>query len=503
MIDLILSSEALGFLCAIHAIATRRRESTGTLAWAAWVFVPFVGPPLYLLLGTDRIGRRRRRRVKEIREMHRKHVEKARECARQRRSEIPDAIPLAISDQGFFAVTFGNTTELLTDGADVFGRLIEDIRRAERSVEVLSYIVDADAQTERLKDALLDALRRGVTVRIIYDGIGALGCGRFLKDLEARGAKCLEFIPLNPLRLRFRMSLRNHRKLVVVDGRVGYIGSMNLSGRHVGNPPASQDIVVRVAGDVAADMHRIFDEDWRFGEEENRRLFFGGADDWPTFVDADDDPKDMCALEGECVQLVASGPDDPAVGVMRMLVTAIHRAEVSVDLATPYFIPPQALLGAMQSAAARGVRVRLLVSEKTDSHVVDMAMSLWLGLVMERDIEVRSSAGGFIHEKFAVIDGHVAFMGSSNLDQRSAFLNFEADIVAYAGALPRQLADHFIGRWKRAKRYRIPIWLLPRAVRPSLAESAAWVETGDKTPRWMWPFKRFGYRLVWLTSPLL
>ena len=503
MIEWILSSEAIGALCAIHAIATRRRESTGTLAWAAWVFVPFLGPPLYLLLGTDRIGRRRRRRVMEIRELHRKHVEKARECAKERRLAVADTLPLAISDQGFFAVAFGNTTELLTDGSEVFRRIIEDVRTATQSVDILSYIVDDDEETDRLKQALLDALRRGVSVRIIYDGIGALGSGRFLEDLEAEGAKCLEFIPLNPLRLRFRMSLRNHRKLIVVDGKTGFIGSMNLSGRHVGDPPKSQDIVVRVTGDVVADMRHVFEEDWRFGEEENRRLFFGGANDWPTFVTADDDPKDGCAVEGDCVQLVASGPDDPAVGVMRMLVTAIHRAEISVDLATPYFVPSQALLGAIQSAAARGVQVRLLVSEKTDSMVVDIAMTLWLGLVIERDVEVRATKKGFIHEKFAVIDGRVAFMGSSNLDQRSAFLNFEADLVAYAGSLPTRLTEHFATRWKDAPRYTIPIWLLPRAARASVDESAVWIKTGDETPRWMWPFKRFLYRLVWLTSPLL
>jgi phosphatidylserine/phosphatidylglycerophosphate/cardiolipin synthase-like enzyme len=170
-----------------------------------------------------------------------------------------------------------------------------------------------------------------------------------------------------------------------------------------------------------------------------------------------------------------------------MLVTAIHRAERRVDLATPYFIPPQALLGALQSASARGVEVRLLLPEKTDNFVVDHAMKLWVGLVLERDISVRTvsprdPSGGtqaartFVHEKYAVIDGHVAIMGSSNLDQRSAFLNFEADIVAYGGGLPGDLAAHFERRWKDAKSYKIPLWLMPRSVRPDVEDLPDWIE---------------------------
>jgi cardiolipin synthase len=292
----ILTSELVSIPFAIHAIATRRRESTGTLAWVGWLFFPIAGPLLYLFLGTDRIGRRRRRRVQELRALHRSHVEKAKECAKMRRAEFPSSLPVAISDQGFFALTFGNACDLLTKGDDVFKRMIEDIEGATRSVDILSYIIDADPQTDRIKDALLNALGRGVAVRIIYDGIGARGSDDFLKDLRARGAKCSEFIPLNVLKLRFRMSLRNHRKIAIVDESIGYIGSMNLSGRHAGEYPESQDIVVRVRGPVVEDMRRVFNEDWRFGELERRSHLLRADPELSTFDAVDDGPTDACAL---------------------------------------------------------------------------------------------------------------------------------------------------------------------------------------------------------------
>jgi len=502
MIEWILSSEVIGALCAIHAIATRRRESTGTLAWAAWVFVPFLGPALYLLLGTDRMGRRRRRRVKEIREQHRMHIEKSRERAKKHRAQIPPTIPFAISDQGLFPATFGNTAETLLDTAEILERITVDVQSAARTVYLQFYIIEDTHGTLELKEALIGAMGRGVVVRVIYDAIGTRTDTRFVGDLRAAGAVCLEFIPVKPLKLRFRMGLRNHRKIVVVDGRIGYIGSLNLSERANGHEEM-RDIDVRIRGEVVSDLQRIFNEDWRFGLAENQKVFLADTTDLTTFekdLPIMDDPD----VDGaECLQLVPSGPDDPAVGMMRMLVTAIHQAETSVDLATPYFIPPQALLGAIQSAAARGVRVRILVPKKSDAWVVDIAMRLWVGLVLERDVEVRTHRADFHHEKFSVIDGRIAFIGSSNLDQRSAFLNFEADLVAYAGSLPPRLTQYFSKRWKDSDPYKIPIWLLPRSVRSSLSESRAWVETGDKTPRWMWPFKRFLYRLVWLTSPLL
>lgn len=497
-------SSLLGVVCAIHAILARRRESTGTLAWALVGMLPLIGPLIYVTMGTDHAGRRRRHRVRNVRAQHQSHIEEARKCWRDALSASSGLIRRGIQDQGYFPPSFGNQVALLVSGEPVFDAMVRDIEAAKSSIDLLTYIVDDDETTQRVADALIVASNRGVKIRVVYDYLGASDGRGLIRRLKAGGVNALPYLAPHPLRRGFHISLRNHRKIMVVDDTIAYIGSMNLSGRHCGNPPRSMDVMARMIGPVALDCAAIVDADWAFAAAEQRRWWQWNPRLPEAFKTLTEVRPRTCAPgvgPDEVIQVVPSGPDDPSLGVTRMLITAIHQADHSVDLITPYFIPPQALLGALQSARARGVAVRLLVPEKTDSWVVGAAMKTWLGVALDAEIEVRMDRDGFLHEKMAIIDKNLAFMGSSNLDQRSAFLNFEADIVAYGASFPKELAAHFDALWTRSAPCFIPIWMLPLAIRRR-GDSKSWI-VEDGSSRFSHPFKRLLYRLAWVCSPIL
>lgn len=276
--------------------------------------------------------------------------------------------------------------------------------------------------------ALERARERGVEVRLLYDAFGSAGLGPRLRSLRKKGGRSAAFFPLDPIRRAATINLRNHRKLVVVDGKVGLCGGVNVSDRFVG----WRDVHLRVEGPAVAQLAAVFAEDWFFATREDL------VD--PRYVP---DPPPAGATT---MQIVESGPDQTLERIHRLYFAAIAAAQERVWVTTPYFVPDRAIFMALTTAAARGVDVRLLTNARSNWGLTQHAgRSFYEELLAAgvRILEYEGERGAMLHTKTLVVDGRFATVGSANLDVRSFRLNFELIAVLYDAGLVRQLEGLF------------------------------------------------------------
>jgi len=331
----------------------------------------------------------------------------------------------------------GLAVEVLADYGGTIARMAADIDGAKDHVHVLFYIFADDPTTAPVVDALERAARRGVRCRVLADAIGSRTGLRTLRPrLTAAGAAVEEALPVSlwPWR-KARLDLRNHRKIVVVDGRVGYTGSQNLVAAEFTKGLAYEDLMARVTGPVVLELQYVFASDWFL---ETGTVLDGDAE-FPEPVTTGDVP----------AQVLPSGPAFPVQNNQRLFVALVHGARERVVLTTPYFVPDEPLLQAMGTAAKRGVEVHLVVSEVGDHPVVARAQESYYEELLEAGVRVHLFAQNFLHAKHLSVDGEVAVIGSSNLDIRSFALNAEVMLMLYdrgvAAALGREEQRTFAG----------------------------------------------------------
>lgn len=413
-----LAITGLGIGCAIHALLTKTRTSTSALAWMLGCLgLPLIGSLLYLTLGLSRIKRKRLQRRKEAIATF-----ESRAYARSLPAmDTANFSPAARAVETLLPVkeAGGNRFEILLDGEAAYGGMVEAIGRAKTGICVQFYIFDDDRAGRAIRDALGGKASQGVPVRLIYDAVGCSRTpGSFWKSCRGLGIDVRAFLPVNPLRRRYEINLRNHRKLLVVDGETAFTGSMNVSERHfVQDGGTSLDMLLRVDGPVVHDMLMVFCEDWYFITGEDLR-------DEPFCITpraAGDTP----------AQVIESGPDQPRFFFHDAILTAIHRAEERIDLVTPYYVPDPSVSDALTLAVRRGVDVRLIVPEEPDMRLLRFATDDHLRPLLEAGARIFRRQGPMIHMKLAVFDRDLVLAGSSNLDQRSFFLNFESDLAVY------------------------------------------------------------------------
>ena len=414
-----IGGEILGILCAAHALLTKYRKPTSAMAWILLCLVlPLFGGILYLAIGLDRVKRQRRFRVRMAAAMMRARI-RGKRAVRETRPEVAEwAERVGLEKLGGNPLVGGNTIESYLGGEEAYEPMLEAIAAARERVSIQFFIFDDDRVGRRFREALMERARAGVKVRMLYD---AVGCNtvpnEFWEHLAESGAEVSPFMPLAPLKRRWQINMRNHRKILVVDGEVGFTGSMNVSARHLMDEGGtSYDVMLRIRGPALRFLERAFARDWYFATERA-----------PTPpIAALPDPE---VAGDEAIQVVESGPDSDAGGIHDILVTACHQARESILLVTPYFIPDPSLLGGLETAAARGVSVRLLVPERTDNRLVNLATRNYTQPLMEAGVRIYEKPPPMIHVKAAIFDERLAIVGSSNLDNRSFFLNFEVDLV--------------------------------------------------------------------------
>jgi cardiolipin synthase len=316
----------------------------------------------------------------------------------------------------------GNSVEALVDGAQAYPAMLEAIESAQRSIMLASYIFDGKGIGAQFVDALARAVRRGVEIRVLVDDVDVrFTLSNAYKPLRKAGVPISVFNPpLVPARLN-AVHLRNHRKILVVDGALGFTGGMNIDGRYwaadaKGEP--SRDLHFRLRGPVVAQLAEVFADDWQFTSGEALR----GA---PWFVPLE-------PAGGVLARCIDDGPDESTEPLRWAMVAGLNQAQRSVRIMTPYFVPDSSLITALDVAAMRGVDVDILLPARSDLPHVHWAAWGQLWQVLERGCHVWCSPGPFDHSKLMVVDGAWTLLGSANWDARSLRLNFELNVECYS-----------------------------------------------------------------------
>jgi len=419
----------------IHVVMDNRQPAK-TMAWALVIwFVPVAGVVLYLFFGVNT----RKERFVSQRQLDQLSKRSMLGFAEQHDLHLPpqhkSLIDLFISES--FSLPFKDSAvELLTDGYDFFPRLLRDIAEAHSHIHIDMYIFEDDALGRLISDALIDKARSGVEVRLIYDDVGCWNVkNRFFERMREEGIEVAPFLPVRFPSFTSKVNYRNHRKLIVIDGTVGYIGGMNIAVRYVS--PQWRDTMVRVVGTGVYSLQRAFLIDWYFVDRTllSDRKFYPPSSTTPTRSGG---------AGGGLLQTVTSSPVVPYPEIMQGYVRIILGAKRYIYLETPYFLPTEPVLFALKTAAASGVDVRLLVPRRNDSWFVEWAGRSYLREAQEAGITVSLYTAGFLHSKLLVCDDDVCTCGSTNVDFRSFENNFEANLFMYGEEMAMQMKEVFL-----------------------------------------------------------
>lgn len=428
----------LEFILKVIALGTvpENRRPSSSSAWLLLImFVPVIGFPLYWVLGSP-VVRGRRHRIQVA----------ANEQIAKRTADLPmtpDGIKLGTNEESVLVMNrkqtslpcvTGRDQALFSDTAEFFGALAEAINDATDYANIEFYIVSRDEQTEPVFQAMFDAVKRGVKVRLLLDQIGSQkypGRKEMYKALTDAGVDWHEMMPIAPLRGKWRRpDLRNHRKLVIIDGKVGFVGSHNLIGVNYGSAKnakigrAWKDLSMRVTGDIVLSISAVFVTDWYTETGE----LLTGKDYFLTL------PEDAVGGDANAMQIVPSGPGFPTEPNHRMFCQLINLAVKKVTITSPYFVPDEALISAIVTACYRGVEVDLFVGEKADQFLIGHAQSSYYQVLLEAGVKIyRYPAPKVLHAKYLTVDGVVGACGSSNMDFRSFGLNYEIMLLGFGG----------------------------------------------------------------------
>jgi cardiolipin synthase len=400
-----------------HAVIYKR-DSRSAAIWVLVIWLlPALGALSYAILGVNRVQRRALR----LRGGMVRHRSDAQFPASDPGTHF---IPLArlVSQVVERRLLPGNSVEPLVDGASAFPAMVEAIEGARRSIAMASYIFDGDGIGEQFARALSGAVQRGVEVRVLIDDVDARwSSSTAVKPLRALGVPVAVFNPpIVPARLH-AMNLRNHRKILVVDGALAFTGGMNVDCRYwkpQAPGEAFRDLHFRLRGPVVAQLMEIFADDWQFacGEALRGPLWF------PPL-----------AQDGSVLaRAIEAGPDDTIERVRWAILGGINAAQRSVRILTPYFIPDQSLVSALDAAALRGVEVDIVIPQTSDLPHVHWAMFGQLWQVLDHGCRVWTRPRPFDHSKLLVVDGAWTLLGSANWDARSLRLNFEVNVECYS-----------------------------------------------------------------------
>ena len=317
---------------------------------------------------------------------------------------------------GLMPAVGGNQITLIDDYQKAVGHLIADIDAARHSVSLLVYIFADDAIGRDVAGALERAVGRGVACRVMFDPVGSRQWRRkTLRLLNSAGVEVREALPFRLLRRRTRRDMRNHRKLFVIDGRIGYAGSQNIVSQDFRPDVVNRELVVRVTGPIVASISAMIESDWT--------IETGDSPEEPGPI-----PEPTGPVQAH---LLPSGPNYPLEGFETLLVWQLHQARHRVTIVTPYFIPDDRVIGAMCTAAARGVVVDLVVSAVVDQRLVNLSQSSFYDELLHAGVRVNLFRDYLLHAKNVSIDGKFAIVGSSNVDLRSFQLNEEVSLILY------------------------------------------------------------------------
>lgn len=432
----------LGYLVWLGGwIVLQKREPVATLSWLLGLAVlPYLGFLIYHVFGPQKITRQRLRRG------HARAVTKALPEAFSADPEAVELAKLGHASTGLSPTT-SREVRLLVDGGQTYDALLEAIASARHHIHLEYYIYTADRTGGLFLDALIERARAGVKVRLLLDAVGSGNAPRrFFEPLLAAGGELCWFHPMRFGRIWKRpwLNMRTHRKIAIVDGRVGFTGGINITDDENDRlrKDAYRDLHLRIEGDAVRALQRVFAEDWAYAT---------GRRDFVAEVAKQTPPAQGGAIP---TQVLTSGPDSSWEAIHRLHVAAIHEARRRVWLVTPYFVPGEAAMMALTSAALGGLDVRLLVPKMSDSRLVTYAARSYFDDLLAAGVKVYEYGPRMLHSKALLVDDELAMVGSANFDHRSFRLNFELSVLFQDRTLAAQLAALIESELSHAPRVR-------------------------------------------------
>lgn len=433
----------INFLLAIVIVFFQRKDPKSVWAWLLILyFIPVLGFIFYLLLGTD-MNKARLFRTKEIEDKLSDAISQQQAVIRSKSLTQLHPDLEAYSDLVLYQLqatgailTDDNDVRIITDGREKFRQLIEDLDSAEHFIHIQYYIIRDDEIFGAIREVLLKKAAQSVEVRILFDSMGCRGVKKAMwKKLRSAGIETAEFFPAILGRLQLRANYRNHRKIVIIDGKIGYVGGFNVAKEYAGLDRKFgywRDTHLRIVGMAVQALQGRFLLDWNYA---NR----GHALEFEKYIrtERNSDSK------GCFIQIVTSGPDTRSRSIRDAYLRMIHKAVKSIYIQTPYFIPDESILTALLIAAKSGVEVNIMIPCKPDHPFVYWATFSYVGDLVLAGANCYTYENGFLHAKGIVVDEMVLCYGTANMDIRSFALNFEVNAIVYDRRKAEEMAECF------------------------------------------------------------
>lgn len=432
----------------VVVVLKENRNPIRALSWVvALIFLPGIGLVFYLFFGRSLKGLTMISRHNKRKLMHR-HTPKRADIGEY--DIIPEVKSLMKLSHNLCGspLTVNNEIDIFTDGLSKFDSLKHDLKNAQKSILLQYYIFLDDTIGNEIADILIDRARNGVAVKVIYDHVGSFSAKKsFFKRMEAAGVETHPFFRVNFPQLANRINWRNHRKIVVIDGEIGYIGGMNIADRYIDGLQDGEvwrDTHFRVKGDIVESLLYSFAIDWNFLKKKQ----------YIPQVE----PVRGVTPNSTGVQLVTSGPTDRWNNLSLVFLKAILSARKSVYIQTPYFLPTDALMNALQAAALAKIDVRIMMPEKTDSALLHYASFSYVTQCLKAGIKVYLYTPGMLHAKAMMIDDTLVTAGSTNFDFRSFENNFECNLLIYDKSINEKMREIFFDDLKRCRKVGLEQW---------------------------------------------
>lgn len=433
----------INLILAIVIVFFQRKDPKSVWAWLLILFfIPVLGFIFYLLLGTD-MNKARLFRTKEIEDKLSDAISQQQAVFRSNGltqlhpdlAVYSDLVLYHLQVSGAI-LTDDNDVRIITDGREKFRQLIEDLSNAESFIHIQYYIIKDDEVFDAIRKVLLEKAAQGVAVRILFDSMGCRSVKSAMwKKLRNAGIETAEFFPAILGRLQLRVNYRNHRKIVVIDGKIGYVGGFNVAREYVGLDRKFgywRDTHLRIVGGAVQALQGRFLLDWNYA---NR----GHALEFEKYILTEKSP-----VSGGCsMQIVTSGPDTRTQSIRDTYLRLIHKAVRSIYIQTPYFIPDESILSALLVAARSGVEVNIMIPCKPDHPFVYWATYSYVGDLVLAGANCYTYENGFIHAKGLIVDEMALCYGTANMDIRSFALNFEVNAVIYDRNKAEEMAACF------------------------------------------------------------
>ncbi|HOB82099.1 MAG TPA: cardiolipin synthase [Peptococcaceae bacterium] len=450
------------------------RDPSKTLAWLmVLIFLPIAGFALYLIFGRQFRKKRITAKKRRLNDHLNYPLQDSPPMAGQNPKGLPPELHIAkekerlmqlILNNATFPPTINNEVKVLKNGKEIFPAFLQAMEEAQKYIYLETYIFRNDRLGTTIGTLLCVKARSGVKVRVLCDALGSRHLSKqFIAKLRDAGVEIEPFLPINRWPFHRKINYRNHRKILVVDGKIGFIGGANIGDEYLGRHPKIgpwRDTQLQLQGNAVRFLERVFLQDWSFTTKKPMEL-----NEEPLFSEQPD-------TGNRIVQIMASGPDTQWEAIMQVYYYTIATAEKSVFITSPYFIPNESILTALKTTALSGVDVKLLLPAKPDYKIVYWATMSYLEELLAAGVEIYFYRKGFIHAKVLVVDGILSSIGSANMDLRSFSLNFEVNALIYDKETATRLQNDFLTDLQYAKKLE-PAEFQERPLRHRFAESLA------------------------------